>query len=223
MGDLDCPKCGTHNLDSAESCRMCGNSFKVREVPVGPSKICQFCRSANDPDAPFCTSCGKYLGAIETEKTLRKEKREKEYVRRYDDYATSAKRVAWTSAGGIVLIIVAAFALVDVIITLAMVMPEYDTLTTQNPALKAAYANLVTCQALRVVFVVLAFMGGFFAIKRTNWGFAIVGGVMCLFAVITGLLWLALPVWALIELVMFLGTIVAVVMVGVSRREFMVT
>ncbi len=202
---------------------MCGNSFKAQKVPVGPSKVCQFCKSANDPDAPFCMTCGKYLGSIETEKTVRKEKREKEYIRRYDDYAASAKMVARTNAGGIVFIIVGAFALVDAIITLAIVMPEYDTLTTQNPAFKAAYANLVTCQALRVVFVVLAFMGGFFAIKRTNWGFAMVGGIMGLFAVITGLLWLAFPVWALIELVLFLGAIVAVVMVGISRREFLLT
>ena len=220
---MDCPKCGTHNLDNAESCRMCGNSFRADKVPEGPSKVCQFCKSANDPDAPFCTSCGKYLGAIETAKTVRREKHEKEYVRRYDDYAASAKRVAWSNSGGIVLIIVGAFALVDAIMTLAIVMPEYDTLTTQNPALKAAYANLVTCQALRVVFIVLAFMGGFFAIKRTNWGFAMVGGIMGLFAVITGLLWLAFPVWALIELCMVLGTIAAVILVGISRREFLLT
>jgi len=220
---MDCPKCGTHNLDDAEHCRICGASFSARKVPAGPSKTCQFCKTPNDPDAPFCTKCGKYLGAIETERTPRKEKQKKEYIRTYDDYAASAKRTARANVGGIVIILVAFFALADAIITAAIVLPEYDTITSVNPALKAAIANLVTCQAIRIVFVVLAFMGGFFAIKRMNWGFAIVGGVMSILAVITGLLWLVFPVWGLIELVLFLGAIVAVMLIGISRREFLLT
>lgn len=120
----------------------------------------------------------------------------------------------------------AVFALFDAIITIAIVwgattLADYDRMVRENPELKTALVNLLACQALRLVFVVIAFLGGYFAVKRLNWGLSIVGGIMGILAVITGLLWIVFPVWGLIELVLFLGAILAVVMVGISRKEFM--
>jgi len=48
-----------------------------------------------------------------------------------------------------------------------------------------------------------------------------VGGILGIFALLSGLLILVIPVWALIELVLLCGAVVGVVMVGISRREFM--
>jgi len=118
------------------------------------------------------------------------------------------------------------FALIDAVFTIAISwemtrLADYDQLLRENPQLEGVVSSLVVCQGLRFVFIIIAFAGGIFAMQRLRWGLAMVGGILGIFALLSGLLVLILPVWALIELVLLCGAVVGVAMVGISRREFM--
>ncbi len=68
-----------------------------------------------------------------------------------------------------------------------------------------------------------AIMGGVFAVRKERWGLAMVGGIMGTIAVILTLLGLVIPFWGLIALILFFGGIVGTILVGVSRREFVIS
>jgi hypothetical protein len=224
--ELDCPKCGVHNIEGAERCRICGNALTPENEPTGPSKECPLCKTRNDLDAPFCSGCGKPLGSVAIKEIKKKTKREKYYDRTYADYPGSAMRTAWAGVGGILIVMAAFFALVDAIFTIAVSwqvtrLADYDRLLRENPQLKDVITNLVVCQGLRFVFIIIAFAGGIFAIRRLRWGLAMVGGILGILALMSGLLFLIVPFWGWIELVLLCGAVVGVIQVGVSRREFL--
>ena len=223
---MDCPKCGVHNLEDAERCRICGNALRPKNEPTGPSKECPLCKTRNDLDAPFCSGCGKPLGSVAIKEVEKKTKREKYYDRTYADYPGSAMRTAWAGVGGILIVMAAFFALVDANFTIAVSwqvtrLADYDRLLRENPQLKDVITNLVVCQGLRFVFIIIAFAGGIFAIRRLRWGLAMVGGILGILALMSGLLFLIVPFWGWIELVLLCGAVVGVIQVGVSRREFL--
>ena len=227
---MDCPKCGTHNPDEAKRCRLCGAFLRPQETrPAGTTKNCAFCGTTNDRDAPFCTGCGRPMGSTYTkadEKKERKEKRAKSYERTYADYPASAHMVARAGLGGILIILAAFFALVDAVFTLAITwqvtqLGDYDRLLRENPDLASALANMAVCQGLRIVFIFIAFAGGIFAVRRLRWGLSMVGGVLCILSVMSGIILLVIPFWWVIELSVWVGAIIGVVLVGISRREFM--
>jgi len=228
VGELDCPRCGTHNLDSSERCRLCGGEIRPREKAKGPTRECPLCKTPNDIDAPLCIGCGKPLGSTTVDETAPKKKREKYYDRTYVDYPGSAQRTARTGLAGILLIMGAFFAFVDAIFTLfigyqATQLGDYDQMLRENPELKGVIPSLVVCESVRLLFIVMAFMGGILAVRRLRWGFAMLGGVMGVLALLSGILFLFIPFWGLIELILVGGAVVAVGMIGISRREFMLT
>lgn len=223
---MDCPKCGVHNLEDAERCKICGSLLRPKSKPTGPSKECPLCKTRNDLDAPFCSGCKKPLGSIAVKEIKNEKKREKYYDRTYIDYPGSAHRTARAGVGGALIMMAAFFALIDAVFTIAISwemtrLADYDQLLRENPQLEGVVASLVVCQGLRFVFIVIAFAGGIFAMQRLRWGLAMVGGILGIFALLSGLLILVLPVWGLIELVLLCGAVVGVVMIGISRREFM--
>jgi hypothetical protein len=160
------------------------------------------------------------------EKREKKEKQAKTYERTYVDYPGSAHRVARAGLGGILIIMAAFFALVDAVFTLiiswqATQLGDYDRLVRENPNLAEALANLAVCEGLRIVFIFIAFAGGIFAVRRLRWGLSMTGGVLCILSLLSGIILLLIPVWGLIELCLLVGAIIGVVLVGISRREFL--
>jgi hypothetical protein len=228
---MECPKCVVANKEEAERCRICGAELRPRKRKAGPSKECPFCKAQNEGDAVFCVNCNKLLGeptkkAIDGEEP--KQRKEKYYDRTYTDYATSPLRTARTSFGGIIFLMAGVFALIDVLFTLglgweATQMEDYDELLRENPALKSAIPNLVACQAIRIVFACLALLGGLAALRRMQFGLAVAGGVFAILAVMTSVIALLLGMWLLLTGVFFLAAILGLILVLISRREFMLT
>jgi hypothetical protein len=205
---------------------MCGSLLRPERKPTGPSKQCPLCKTRNDLDAPFCSGCGKPMGSTAIMDIKKENKREKSYDRTYLDYPGSAHRTARAGVGGALMIMAAFFALVDAVFTIAISwemtrLADYDQLLRENPQLRGVVSSLVVCQGLRFAFIIIAFAGGIFAMQRLRWGLAMVGGILGILAVLSGLLILLIPFWALIELVLLCGAVVGVIMVGISRREFM--
>ena len=51
---MDCPSCGHSNLEGARYCARC-------RTPLFAENQCSNCRTVNDDDAQFCTSCGTVI------------------------------------------------------------------------------------------------------------------------------------------------------------------
>ena len=225
---MDCPRCGTRNLDGSESCRMCGNPFTLDEGPKGPSRECPFCKTKNALDAPFCSGCNRPMAPMRSKVFTeeKKAKKEKFYDRTIEDYARSPMRTARLSLAGIIFFMIGFFVLVDVTFTLGLgwevtQTEDYDRLLDENPALGSAIPNLVACQGIRIVFACLAILGGFAAIRRMQFGLAAAGGVFSIFALGTSVLVLLLGWWMMLSGVLFLGAILGLIFVIISKREFM--
>ncbi len=226
---MDCPKCGTHNLDDAERCRLCGAPLRLRAASYsGPTKNCAFCGTINELEAPFCTGCGRPMGSTYSKTVEKKEKKTKYYDRTYADYPASAARTARVGVGGVLIIMGAFFALVDAVFTTiifyqATLLPEYGHMLRENPDLQGVVSSMIVCQGLRLIFVVIAFAGGIFAVQRLRWGLSITGGVMCILGLGSGIMLLVIPFWGLIELLLLVCVLIGVVMIGISRKEFLLS
>ena len=224
---MDCPKCGVHNPEGIERCKICGTELGAPKGPTGPMRKCPFCGVENDKEAPFCSACNRPLYTLEGKaKKPEKKKREKYYERSYADYPTSAARTWRVGLGGILIMMAAFFALIDAIFTLLISweisnLADYDQLVRENPELEGVLSSLVVCEGLRIVFILIALMGGFFAVRRLRWGLAMLGGIFGILALLSSFLVLVIPFWAAIVGVLFIGSIIALVLVGTSRKEFM--
>lgn len=224
---VDCQKCGVHNPEGVERCKICGTPLSVPKAPSGPTRECPFCGTENDKEAPFCSTCNKPLYSLEgkAEKT-EKAKREKYYDRTYVDYPGSAARTARAGLGGILIMMAALFALIDALFTLLISwemsqLADYNQLVAENPQLEGVLSSLVVCEGLRIVFIIIAIMGAVFAVRRSRWGLAMIGGIFSILSVGSSFLMLVIPLWIFIVLALGIGAIIGVILVGVSRREFL--
>ena len=227
--DMDCPKCGVHNRNDAERCRMCGNPMRlIQRRPSGPTKTCPFCHTLNDKDAPFCTECKRPLGtrtAKVLEADMVKEREKRTYDRTWADAPASALRTARCSVGGILMLMVAMFIVADIAFTIAesyreTQMAGFDRVAEQYPALKSFMANIVVCQSIRLVFALLAFFGAVAAIRRINYGVGIIGGVFGIVGLLMSISALVYAVWLLVAFLVFAMAVIALILVAISRREF---
>jgi hypothetical protein len=223
---LDCPKCGVHNRKDAERCRMCGNPMRQppREI-VGPTKVCPFCHTVNEKDAPFCSDCGKPMGAVVIDAGEERRKRERESARIYTDYATGPVRTARLGTAGIILLMVVAFVAVDMALTFFILWDfsttsDYQELVASNSLYATAFANLMACQVIRLIFLALTAMGAMAAMRKLNFGLAIAGAVFGVFALGTSVFALVSGFWLLITSALFIGNLVALGFIIASRREF---
>jgi len=224
---MDCPKCGVNNRDDADVCRICGQRLRNEAIASGQVVRCPSCRAENPSDRKICSVCSKPLrmGAAKIE--AQDEYDWKKPERTYLDYATSSSRTMTAGTGGALIFLAAFVALVDIVITLMVTydmtqLADYRELTRAYPTLEDAVATMVACQAMRMVFVVIAFMGGVLAMRRLRWGLAMVGGVFGVLAVMSSLLVLTMPFWLLVVFLVWCGAIIGTIMVGISRREFVI-
>ncbi len=226
---VECPKCGTQNLASAQRCRICGNELRASDPKrTGPAKVCPFCRAENDPDAPFCSGCGKHLGSVVVAPERERLKEEKKYDRFYGEYPMSAKRTWRAGVGGTLIIMAAFYIIVDAALTISIGVygtqqPEWDRLVRENPQLASFLANLTACESIRILFAVIAFAGGLFAIRRLRWGLAMTGGVMAILGMLSSFLTLLLGYFAFVASCLLGGAVIALVLVGLAKKEFMLS
>ncbi|MEM0343746.1 MAG: zinc ribbon domain-containing protein [Thermoplasmata archaeon] len=224
--DMQCSHCGTHNIDTAELCRLCGRPTRVAPASKGTAKVCPFCKTDNDRDAPFCKNCMKPLGGATAKEPTEEKTPQKQHERTYAEYPASAARTAWAGVGGTLILIMTTLVVVDISLTIAIfweitTSAEYDRLLQEYPEYEGVVANLMVCQSLRLGFVLIAIPGGFFAVKRLRWGLSMAGGILGILATVSGILFLVIPYWALIQAAALLAGIVGLVMVGFARKEFM--
>jgi len=180
-------------------------------------------------DAAFCARCNKHLGGTSKQALAEDEakaKKERYNDRTYADYPSSAKATARLGLAGTIMIMAGFLTFLDVAFSLGIgfsitQMDVYDELVQQNPQYKSFIPNLVVCESLRIVFALILFVGGFAAIRRLNFGLAIMGcvfGILALGSSILALVWFP---WLLMTGVLFLGLFIALGMILLSRREFM--
>jgi hypothetical protein len=98
---------------------------------------------------------------------------------------------------------------------------EYDELKGQYPQLKTLFADLAVCESIRLVFMLITFVGAITAVRRLNFGLALLGAIFSLLLIMSSLLALTWGIWFLITLVLFFASIIAVLLIVFSRREFM--
>jgi len=74
---IDCPQCGTMNIESSKFCIGCGKPLsKVEKIEVkSESIVCPECGTANAPTSKFCIGCGKKLNEP-SEEVILEEKEE---------------------------------------------------------------------------------------------------------------------------------------------------
>jgi DNA-directed RNA polymerase subunit RPC12/RpoP len=60
---IDCPECGTMNLESSKFCIGCGNPLSKKEMVEVKSEpfVCPECGTENATTSKFCIGCGKNL------------------------------------------------------------------------------------------------------------------------------------------------------------------
>ncbi len=224
---MDCPKCGVHNRDDADVCKICGQRLRNEAIASGQVVRCPSCRAENPSDRKICSVCSKPLRMGAAKMEAQDEYDWKKPERTYLDYATSSSRTMTAGTGGALIFLAAFVALGDIVITLMATydvtqLADYQDMTREFPFLQDAVATMVACQALRGVFVVIAFMGGMLAMRRLRWGLAMVGGVFGVLAVMSSLLVLTMPFWLLVVFLVWCGAIIGTIMVGISRREFVI-
>lgn len=226
---MDCPKCGTHNLEGVERCRLCGSPLSADQDSSGATKECPFCHTKSPINSPFCLGCNRLISPMKRKLPKEEKKRikkEKYNDRTYADYPSSSLRTARLGLAGIIFIMCSFFVFVDIAFSLglgweAAQSREWEELERENPALKTAVSNLVVCQAIRVVFVCLALLGGIAAVRKVRFGFAVAGGVFAIFSLLTSVLALVLGWWLILTGILFLAAILGLILVIISRREFM--
>lgn len=224
---MDCPKCGVHHRADASACRMCGHQFITAVSREFRGIRCPTCGADNPPGEKDCSVCRRPMRPKAAKKDVEDPDAWKRPQRTYADYPSSASRTARVGTGGVLIIMAGFFTIADIIMTLmitydATQMADYRDLTRQYPYLEEAVGTMVACQALRLMFAVPALLGGMFAIQKKRWGLAMLGGVLGTLAVVSTLLGLVIPFWGLIAVLLFFGGIVGTVLVGVSRREFVI-
>jgi len=205
---------------------MCGSP--IRQAPkaiVGPTKTCLFCHAVNEKDAPFCSGCGKPMGSVPVDLSEGKIRRERDDARIYTDYATGAVRSSRASTAGILLLVIVAFVAMDMVITVTTLWDfsttrEYDELVAGNSVYETAFANLLACQVIRLMFVVVVVLGAVSAMRRMRFGFAVIGCVFAIFCLGTNILALVSGFWMLVSIVLFFAALVSLGLVIASRREF---
>jgi len=223
---MDCPKCGIHNRDDSERCRMCGNPLRRPQQKIsGPTKVCPFCHTVNEKDAPFCSGCGKPMGAVKVDLSEDRARRMKEDARIYTDYATSPLRSARSYTAGILLLVITTFVAFDMVLTFVILWDfsttsRYDELVAGNSLYATAFNNLMACQVIRLVFMVMTGLGAMAAMRKMNFGLAILGGVFGILALGTSVLALVLGFWLLLSIALFVAALLAIGLVIAARREF---
>jgi len=192
------------------------------------TKVCPFCNARNDVDAVFCARCNKFLGEP-TKKMLiqerKKEKKESSFDRTYADYPTSAKNTARLGQAGIWMMIIGILLIVDVVLSFGLAWQltqaeDYDEIVRDNPEIETLIPSLAVCESIRLIFACFTIIGGLSAMRRMNFGLAILGCVLGLLASISSFLALVWIVWGAFMLLGFLGSIAALVQVLLARREF---
>lgn len=205
---------------------MCGNPLKAEAELKGPSRRCAFCGTVNEADSRFCSVCSRPMGPQAHKKKEEAVRKEKYKEKIYADYPASARRTGLCSVAGIILIMVGAILLLDVVFTIAesyreTQMADFDRLAEEHPVLKSFMANIVACQAIRLVFAMLTIMGSLAAIRRMNFILAVAGCIFGILGVMMSISALTYLVWAAIIGLAFLSTLLALGMIVLSRREFM--
>src|SRR4030066_171660 len=218
---MECPKCGVANREEAERCRRCGAQLRLMMSMHLPSKECPFCKKLNANDATFCVNCNRHLGGTSKKTLIEEEKKAREeryYDRTYADYATSAKSTARLGLAGTIMLMVGLFIFLDVAFSLGIgyqvtQMDVYDELVQENPRYKSFFPNLAVCESLRIVFGCITFVGAFAAIRRLNFGLALMGCVFGILALGSSILALVWWIWLLITGLLFFAVIIALGMV----------
>ncbi len=225
---MECPKCGVANKDDLEKCRICGTDLRPMG-PTGQMKACPFCKALNEFDAVFCVSCNKPFGeqkGPDVDAIFSRGRVGKSYDRTYTDAPGSAAREARLGTAGILLLMISLWALLDILFTSGILYSaahssDYDRLKDDYPQLKTLLADIAVCESIRVVFLVLAFVGAITSVRRLNFMLAMLGAIFGLLLTMSSLLALAWGTWFLITIVMFFMAIIAILLIAFSRREFM--
>jgi DNA-directed RNA polymerase subunit RPC12/RpoP len=183
---VKCPYCGAPGQEYLFNCSKCG-----RELPRDIMK------PLDQRDRRFCPMCGREMGASDSVCG---------YCRSMESYAASHEYRPRPSSsgtvtlGGVLILLSGVFAIGSGIFSLAL-----------SSAIGAAgYSGtgfLTCCSFIIVLFGIAAMVGGYFAITRSHFSFALVGGIL---GTLAGGFWIGLV----------LG-LVGLVLIAVSRDEFL--
>ncbi|MEW5747346.1 MAG: hypothetical protein AB1793_00970 [Candidatus Thermoplasmatota archaeon] len=165
---MKCEKCGTINLPEAERCRMCGHLFPG--AMAGDKGIrCPYCRAENPPGSRECSVCQRGLGKVRPEDRPRArviKTDEWEPKAGYEDAPRKARRVAWVSLGGILVLIAGGLGLIDAVLVVGIEV-ELDIVDTDT----------MICTVMIFLFALMAIMGGIMAVMRLHFPLAVIGAV----------------------------------------------
>lgn len=165
---LKCDKCGTINLPESERCRICGSLFPASAASVKGVR-CPHCRAENPPGSKECSVCQKGLGSVPPKDQHRAKlikTDEWEPKTGYEDAPRQARRVAWVSLGGILVLMAGGLGLIDAVMVVGIGV-ELDVIDTDT----------VVCSTLMALFGILAIAGGVMAILRQQFPLAVIGAV----------------------------------------------
>lgn len=171
---VKCEKCGTVNPPDRERCRICGQLFPSSVSAADDITRCPHCQAENPVGARECSICQRRMRPASQpagQKAVVIRSDEWEEKRGWEDLPHQARRVAWVSIGGMLVLMAGAFGLIDAAFVIGIGV-EYERLDV----------NDVVCSALMVVFGLVAIMGGVMAILRQQFPLAVIGGVSGVFA-----------------------------------------
>lgn len=135
---------------------------------------CPFCQAQNPIGASECSVCQRGLGTVRPDdrpkaRIIRSDEWEEKVG--YEDAPHQARRIAWVSLGGVLVLMAGALGLIDAVFMIGL-GAELDILDT----------NAIVCTVMMTVFGIVAVMGGFLAIMRLQFPLAVIGGVSGIFA-----------------------------------------
>jgi len=148
---------------------MCGYLFPAARKATSNGVRCPHCQAENPPGTKECSICQKRIvpvspGAQNRPVVIRSD--EWEEKRGWEDIPHQARRIAWVSLGGILVIMAGAFGLADAVFVFGLAA-DYSILDAES----------ATCGILMIVFGVIAIMGGIMAILRLQFPLAVIGAV----------------------------------------------
>lgn len=183
---VECPQCGTVNGKGAETCRLCGEPLTHHHVAQPGSRLCAQCGKPVDGSGGICNACTRPARDV-IMSNLPKEVSATECVH-WSERPAAAGRSARVMMAGILILVAGSLGVGQAAVSL-----DPDLTESMMDAVEAAVPwaesvdEMLTEYAVLQVFVlvssVIALAGGVFALTRTRFEFALIGGVFGMAAI----------------------------------------
>lgn len=182
--EVKCQHCGTINVSGSDKCRLCGKPLSHERRPG--SRVCAHCGEPLDDGAEMCNACTRPVRDV-VMSNLPEQVGETECVH-WSEKPAAPGRSARVAMAGIMILMAGAFGIGQGVVALDPGLSEsllkaIESVVPWTETMDDWVAEYVVLQAWTVIAGLLAIAGGVFALTRTRYEFAVMGGIFGMLAI----------------------------------------